>query len=187
MAISTSTFNLTGDVQAHLKERLTDSKIRSEILKPAEEIVTFRVKEFSRNEKQITGQQMPALSRTYSNLKKDLAGSSRADLRFGYNEEGGRKARAMDSMYTQTTRNGNKHVIGYGFNPAANAPDKSADEYMLDLQRGDYAPGGDKRKWFPENKDSRTPGVQAITRDVEQIISTHLRFGKTLVRNITLG
>lgn len=187
MAISTSTFNLTEDVQAHLKERLTDSKIRSEILKPVEELVTLRIKEFSRNEKQITGQQMPALSRTYSNLKKDLTGSSRADLRFGYDKEGGKKARAMDSMYTQTTRSGNNHVIGYGFDSTANATDKSADKYMLELQRGEYAPGGEKRKWFPENRDSRTPGVQAITRDVEQIISTHLRFGKTLVKTITLG
>jgi len=185
--MATKTFDITGDIQSHLRERFAPQNVKSQIVEPVEKIVTQRVKEFSANQKQITGRGMPALSRTYSNLKEDLTGSSKADLRFGFDDDGNRKPRAMDSLYSQVGSDGDKYVIGYGFDASANSPEETADEYMLKLQRGTYAAGGEKRKWFPEDRDASSPGVESITNDVNRIIKTHLRFGKTLVRNITLG
>jgi hypothetical protein len=183
--MATKTFDVTGDVQKHIKSRVRGTSFKSSVLDEVDQSLQSTIKNNSEGSKQITGQSMPPLGVGYADRKQKLTGSSRPDLRYGFDDSDRKKDHALDMLYSQVDDQGGNFNIGYGFRSSADNEGKSADQYMLENQRGAGQRRG-PRKWFPEEDISTTAGVQSITSTVSRLIEGHLNKG-TITKNITLG
>ena len=106
-------------------------------------------------------------------------------MRYGFDDSNKPKDHALDMLYSQSSKTGSDYNIGYGFRSSANNEGKSADQYMLENQRGAGQRRG-ARKWFPEEDIARTPGVQSLTSTVSRLIEQQISKG-TVTKTITLG
>lgn len=183
--MATKTFDVTGDVRKHVQSRVRGASFKSNVVDQTDEMLQRRIRQNSEASKQITGQSMPPLGSGYAKRKQQLTGSSRPDLRYGFDDSDRPKDHALDMLYSQVDERGSNYTIGYGFRSSANNENKTADQYMLENQRGAGQRRG-PRKWFPEEEISNTAGVQSLTSTVSRIIEGHLNKG-TITKNITLG
>lgn len=183
--MATKKFDITGDVQKHIKSRMKGSSFKSNVIDQTDQILQHRIRQNSDASKQITGANMPSLGSGYAKKKQSLTGSSKPDLRYGFDDSGKKKDHALDMLYSQVDKSGDDYNIGYGFRSSANNQGKSADQYMLENQ---YGTGGRKgaRKWFPEEDIANTSGVQSLTSTVSRLIQGHLNSGR-ITKTITLG
>lgn len=184
--------NLWADVQAHINNRLQPDLFKPAVVEPARNVITRTMRERTRNEQQITGESMPPLGKTYRDKKKKMTGSSRPDLRYGFNKDDQRKAKAMDSLHTQVRDSKNGYDIGYYFSPSADDKHLSATQYMSMHQTGKLNVGQKtqstrgKRKWFPSEDVAETAGVVVLEKEVEKLISRHMNKG-AISRTIVIG
>ena len=183
--MATKTFDVIGDVQKHIQSRMRSSSFESNVIDKTDEILQRRIRQNSEQGKQITGASMPPLGSGYAQRKQQLTGSSRPDLRYGFDDSDKPKDHALDMLYSQSSKSGNDYNIGYGFRSSADNEGKSADQYMLENQRGAGQRRG-ARKWFPEEDIARTPGVQSLTSTVSRLIEQQISKGR-VTKTITLG
>jgi len=183
--MATKTFDVMGDVRKHVQSRVRGNSFKSNVIDKTDQVVQNKIRSNSEASRQITGQSMPPLGSGYAERKQKLTGSSRADLRYGFDDSGRPKNHALDMLYSEVNLQDDNYTIGYGFRSSANNEGKTADQYMLENQRGAGQRRG-PRKWFPEEDISNTQGVQALTNEVRRLIETHLDRG-TITKKITLG
>lgn len=184
--------NLFADVKAHLDNRTAPDLFKAAVVEPARNIITRTIRERTRSSQQITGESMPPLGRSYSAKKKKMTGAARPDLRYGFDKQNRRKAKALDSIHTQTQTKGKGGFdVGYYFSGSADDTKLTAAEYMSVHQTGKKkatarTPSDGKRKWFPTEDKAETAGLVVLEKEIEKLISAHMNKG-AISRTIKIG